>query len=216
MSHATEVEQFFDHEAPRYDAFVDAVGWPPNEILADHLHESPSVTAALDLGAGTGLTTETILNATTAQRVTAVDFSAGMYNLLQERFGYNRRVTLARMAIEGFLAKTRSRFDLVTAMGLFHFLPDPDVAISGVARVIKNDGQFMFTFDPLLPGHSIHGEAHTRYGVTVYRNSPQDIHTSLQQNGFEVLSSHLFAPQPDGNIAYRNGFVVARKVGTSA
>jgi predicted TPR repeat methyltransferase len=110
-----------------------------------------------------------------------------------------------------FLGKPPRRLDLVTAIGLLHFLPDSRPTMAGVAGVLNSSGRFIFTYDPFIPGHPIHGEKQTTYDVTVYRSAPDDIENALHRSGLEVVSDRPFVPQPNGNTAYQNRFVVARK-----
>lgn len=131
---------------------------------------------------------------------------------LRNRSSRDPRSIAARWAIGQCLARPQSRFDLVTAIGLLHFLPEPQTTISGVARILNNGGRFMFTYDPFIPGHPIHGEEQTTYDLTVYRKAPEDIEASLRQSGLEMVSDRSFVAQPNGNTDYLGRFVVARKL----
>jgi predicted TPR repeat methyltransferase len=249
MNTVSEVERFFDNTAPRYDEIVGGNGWPANDMLSEELATAQRIDQVLDLGAGTGLSSEVILRKAYPRCVVAVDVSTEMLEQLRRRCGQHPRLVIAKMAIDRFLADTQSkidsteirgrlrdrcnkypgpmvarkavgqflggtqsRFDLVVAIGLFHFLPEPQQTIAEVARILTGNGQFVFTYDPYIPGHPTNGERQIAYDLTVYRSAPDDINDSLHRNGLEVVSNRIFSPQPNGNAEYQSGFVVARKI----
>jgi predicted TPR repeat methyltransferase len=214
MSNINEVARVFDNTAPRYDDILAGYGWPVNDMLSAKLIGTGPVHNALDPGAGTGLSTRVILDTVQPHSLVAVDVSEAMLERLRQRCN-DPRLVVAKMAIDQFLAATQSKYDLVVAMGLLHFLQEPSQTISAVARVLNDRGRFIFTYDPYLPGHPIHGERQTTYDLTIYRNAPAEIEESLGQSGLEIVSDQCFAPQPEGNTAYRSHFVVARKLGHS-
>lgn len=212
MSSIGEVESFFDKAAPRYDGILTGNGWPANAMLRDTLAGEMPVDNALDLGAGTGLSTEVILDVAQPRLLVAVDISTGMLEHLKRRCNNDTRIVISRMAISQFLTETHSRFDLVVAIGLLHFLPEPRTAISGVARVLNDRGHFVFTYDPFLPGHPTNGEDQTMYDVTVYRNPSEQIEDNLRQNDLKVIENRFFIPKPNSDTDYQGAFVVAKKI----
>jgi len=218
MSTVGEVEQAYDNVAPKYDEIVGGNGWPANDMLREELAGMQRIGNVLDLGAGTGLTSEAVLEAADARCVIAVDISTQMLKQLHNRCGRHPSLTIARMAVQGFLTNTNTkihsteirgrlrercnndpkrmagrkaigqflgrvptRFDLVVAVGLFHFLPEPQRTIAEVGKVLTHNGQFIFTYDPFIPGHPTNGERQTAYDVTVYRSAPNDIEEDLAQ-----------------------------------
>lgn len=212
MSTIDKIERFFDSVAPQYDGILADNGWPANDMLRDRLvDDEMPIGNALDLGAGTGLSSEVILDAAQPGQLVAVDISTEMLEHLKRRCNNDPRVIISRMAIGQFLAETQSRFDLVVAIGLLHFLLNPQSVIAGVARVLDNRGRFVFTYDPFLPGHPIHGEEQTTYDVTVYRKSPEQVGDDLRQSGLKVIESQSFIPKPNGDTEYQSVFVVAGK-----
>jgi len=251
LSTVHEIEHFFDALAPRYDEIVGANGWPVNDMLREELAAIPRVDQALDLGAGTGLSSETILRSHPGC-VIAVDVSTEMLEQLRRRCNEYPGLVVARMAVDRFLTDTQSKinsseligrlrdrhnsdpghmvasrtigqflgrapskFDLVVAMGLLHFLPEPQSTIEETAGVLSSNGHFMFTYDPFVPEHPTNGERQTTYDVTVYRSAPDEIETGLHRSGLEAVSHRIFTPQPHGNTEYLGGFVVSRKINHS-
>jgi predicted TPR repeat methyltransferase len=245
MSNAGEVERFFDDIAPRYPSIIGSNGWPANDMLCEELVANPQrVDLALDLGAGTGLSTDAIVRGANPRHIIAADISRAMLEQLSHPHTQHPEIVIARMAIDRFMAGFQSvfegerlrnrsnsdprlivsrwamgrffahphtRFDLITAIGLLHFLPNPQSVISSVARILNGRGRFIFTYDPFIAEHPIHGEAQTTYNLTVYRSAPVDIEDALRRNGLGVVSDRPFVPQPNGNTEYQARFVVARK-----
>ncbi|HSW98239.1 MAG TPA: methyltransferase [Candidatus Saccharimonadales bacterium] len=207
MSEIEAVERVFNDAAPQYDDTISANGWPAHNMLGEALAIQHPVKHALDLGAGTGLSSDVILEVTQPERITAVDISEAMLERLQRRHEGDPRLTIVKMAIERFLAETPVRFDLAVAMGVAHFIRDFDVVISGVARVLNDEGRFIFTYNPFISGHPTQGESRSTSGLTFYRRSPADIENALDRSGFKVVSNQLFA----ANREHQNGFVVAKK-----
>jgi SAM-dependent methyltransferase len=85
-------------------------------------YESPSV---LDVGCGSGRIGEFVLEAGAARYV-GMDFSAPMIDLAQTRLRrFGDRVTL--LTDDFLTAPVEGTFDVVLALGLFDYLPEPDV-----------------------------------------------------------------------------------------
>jgi predicted TPR repeat methyltransferase len=138
--------------------------------------------------------------------------SAEIRTRLRDRRNQRPRPKVGRRPVDQFRGGMQSRFDLVTAIGLLHFLPRPQEVIAGVARVLSSNGQFMFTYDPFIPGHPTNGERQTTYDLTVYRSTPEDIESAVRRSGLEIVSDRSFVPQPNGNTEYRCRFVVVQKI----
>jgi SAM-dependent methyltransferase len=84
-------------------------------------YTEPSV---LDVGCGSGRIGEFVLEAG-ASRYLGIDFSGPMIDLAQERLA--RFGDRARLVTEDFLtAPFEGTFDVVLALGLFDYLPEPD------------------------------------------------------------------------------------------
>lgn len=89
------------------------------ETVAEY--ESPSV---LDVGCGSGRIGEFVLEAGTVRYV-GMDFSAPMIDLAQARLDrFGDRVKL--LADDFLTAHLEGTFDVVLALGLFDYLPNPD------------------------------------------------------------------------------------------
>lgn len=105
--------------------------------------------AALDAGCGAGLMTVELARA--GFSVTATDSSPAMVQsaaALVQRQDLGDRVSVQR-ADARQLPFTDGRFDLVVALGLLPWLPDPQTAVTELARVLIPGGWMILTADNL-------------------------------------------------------------------
>lgn len=147
--------------------------------------------------------------ALTQAQITSTEIRTRLRNRCNPRPGAMNR----GRAVDQFQGGISSRFDLVTAIGLLHFLSEPQLVMTGVARVLRGGGRFLFTYDPFIAGHPANGEKQTTYdsGVTVYRSTPAEVVGAVRHSGLELVSDRSFIPQPRGNKEYQCRFVVAQK-----
>jgi 2-polyprenyl-3-methyl-5-hydroxy-6-metoxy-1,4-benzoquinol methylase len=98
----------------------------------------------LDVGCGSGRIGEFVLDAGTAQ-YTGIDFSQPMIDLARtrlERFG--DRVSLS---VEDFLdAELHESYDVVLALGLFDYLPEPEPFVTRMAERCTPSGCVVASF----------------------------------------------------------------------
>ncbi len=172
-------------------------------------HASPL--DALDIGAGTGSTTEVIMETLDPRSVVAVDISQGMLDEFQRRLG-DPRIHLARCAINDFLATANDKFGLVVAMGTLHFIPDQERTIALAAERLEKDGYFIFTYSPIFPDRPSQVESQMvgKDGEVYYRQYPDDILAYTQQSGLTVIKDLLYVSNPNEDDPRHAGLVVAR------
>lgn len=127
-------------------------------VRAEISAQAPADATVLDLGAGTGRSTQLVLGCAQPARVVAVDASAAMLTRA------SRRVRDSR--VEWVLADARSlplpddTFDVVVSLWLLETLPDPVAAIVEALRVLASAGTVIAAFSttPSTPGR--HALAH--------------------------------------------------------
>lgn len=146
-SDAGYVRHLFDQFSSDYDTRMrGALAYRAPEILGELLAMvsggRPKKTATLDLGCGTGLAAP--LLRPVSSTLTGIDLSPQM--IAQARAGglYDELVV---DDIESWMAGTQLSFGRVVAADVLVYLGDLDRVFSGVKRVLKPGGLFLFTVE---------------------------------------------------------------------
>lgn len=225
MSNLVTVEKYYDGLAPTYDDALTAKGWAANELLGVNLQDYPgrkTAATALDLGAGTGLTTAVLLGELAGASVTAVDVSQGMLDVLKRRFPANPRLYLARMAIEDYLRTSNCTFDVIASAGALQFSPNIGGIIHWAAKLLNPGGCFFTTYNPQIEGLEGRGLQHAPEevidgGVTIYRQPSTTLLEEVASAGLTTNRYGLYVSQPQGDLTIRGGYIMATKpIGSSA
>lgn len=95
----------------------------------------------IDLGAGTGVSSEVLLKHG-ASNLTLVEPSRAMLEEAEARLG--DQVNYLCASAENFYANFESTVDIVYALNCVHLFPDLVSALAGVACALKNGGMFIF------------------------------------------------------------------------
>lgn len=152
-------------DAASYDAVAqafDAMSERFSATIADALLERADIEATarvLDLGAGAGLLTVRAARLASGGKVVGIDHSAGMLGqALQkaQRLGVSERVECVQMDAER-LAFDPSSFDRVVSLFVLAHLPNPDVALRELHRVLRPGGKLVAGVGSAAPILSLHG-----------------------------------------------------------
>jgi SAM-dependent methyltransferase len=159
-------------------------------------HGAPSV---LDVGCGSGRIGEFVLEAG-ALRYLGIDFSEPMIALAAERLArFGERVELVT---DDFVsAPLHGQFDVVLALGLFEYLPEPERFLSRMFELCARGGSVVGSFPAWSP---IKGPVRkVRYELIgdcpIFNYDRDDLERMLREAGFERLE--ILAPG-------RSGFLV--------
>ena len=135
----TKSQEFFSSSAGQWDRMRE-------ELFGDRFHLA-ALTAfadpewiAGDLGCGTGQMTAAL--APFVHRVVAVDASAAMLQAARKRLHGLDNIELRRGEMEA-LPIDDARLDAATMSLVLHHLPEPDAALTEVARVLKPGGRVL-------------------------------------------------------------------------
>jgi ArsR family transcriptional regulator len=135
----TKSQEFFSSSAGQWDRLRD-------ELFGERFHLAALAAFAEsewvlgDLGCGTGETSATL--APFVRHVIAVDASAAMLQAARKRLQAFDNVELRRGDLEA-LPIDDARLDAATLMLVLHYVPEPERALSEVARVLKPGGRFI-------------------------------------------------------------------------
>jgi ArsR family transcriptional regulator len=136
-----ESSRFFDEIAGRYGSLTQpGGGW---QALATALAAGFAGQTVADIGCGEG--DLTLLLARFAKRVAAVDLSAQMLRVVQERSaeaGVARRVTVGRGDLEKLPLESNS-MDAAFVSQVLHHAARPEKALAEAARILKTGGRLI-------------------------------------------------------------------------
>lgn len=190
---------YFDQAAADYDEATRG-DWHPNRHVGEVVVALALAPATvLDLGAGTGLTSEVLAGLLPEAELTLVDGSAGMAAVARVRLP-DARVVVADA--DDFLADTVDTYDLVTAVGFLEMVPDLRRTIAAAAAHLTDGGHLLVTHEPLLPGSAAQSEPRTvmggAQGRTIRRLTAAEVARAGADAGLELVHSREL-------VAYRRG-----------
>jgi ubiquinone/menaquinone biosynthesis C-methylase UbiE len=130
--------QSFDHLSHRYDRYADLVADELHAYLKFRLPHAAG--RAVDLGCGTGV--HTALLAGHYNEVLAVDLSAPMLALAQHRRA-RVNVRYERRDLADVTPWQDGQFDLVFTAYTLHHIPDLELALLEMRRLVRPSGQLI-------------------------------------------------------------------------
>lgn len=153
------VRKHFDRHAHEYDAYASV-----QEDMAAKLMELlkqtqlPKMQRILEIGSGTGLLTRKLISSYPQAKLTVIDLSASMLEMLRHNLGANAahmEFVLGDAEDSAIMEKLSDdadrygKFDLIVSSAAFQWLNDPAVVISGYLPLLDPKGVYAFaTFGP--------------------------------------------------------------------
>jgi MPBQ/MSBQ methyltransferase len=154
LQHKTEAYWFYRVLSLVYDRWVNPLFWTPamraQALRAAALDDRSLLT--LDVGAGTGFTTEGIVEHVDAERVTMLDQSPHQLARARRKPALDRCAKLLGDAEQ--LPFPADRFDRYVSAGSIEYWPDPQRAIAEAYRVLRAGGRAV-VIGPVRPGHPL-------------------------------------------------------------
>jgi SAM-dependent methyltransferase len=131
-------ERCIDYARGRFEAVAGRGGWPYGE--------------ALELGSGTGFFLLNLMQAGVASRGHVTDLSPGMVDAaVRNAQGLGLDVD-GRVADAESIPYDDASMDLVVGHAVLHHVPDVELAMYEVLRVLKPGGRFVFAGEPTTVG----------------------------------------------------------------
>ena len=130
-----------DYARGRFDAIV------PDEVIAGLPYDR-----ALELGCGTGFFLLNLIQAGVARRGSVTDLSPGMVKVAT-RNGQSLGLDIdGRVADAEGIPYDDDTFDLVVGHAVLHHIPDVELSLREVIRVLRPGGRFVFAGEPTTVG----------------------------------------------------------------
>jgi len=195
---------YFDSMADRYDDASSADGWSVNEHLdrvLSGLTRAPR--RVLDLGAGTGRTSEVVARHFPDARIDLVEGSPQMAERARTTVP-GAHVHVADL--HDYLAETQVEFDLVVALGVLEFVADLSAVLARVATMLSPQGVLVLTYEPIVHGHVEQADPETTIPLpggplVIRRHHLGEVHDALAAAGVAVTSSELIVAYHRGGAA---------------
>jgi len=154
LQHKTEAYWFYRVLSLVYDRWVNPLFWTPpmraSALVAAQLDERSLRT--LDVGAGTGFTTEGIVEHVDAARVTMLDQSP--HQLARARTKPSLADCAKLIGDAEALPFPADSFDRYISAGSIEYWPDPQRAVTEAYRVLRADGRAVL-IGPVRPANAL-------------------------------------------------------------
>ncbi len=149
----------------------------------------------LEIGPGAGFTAYCISRM--FKTLTLLDVSAEHLAVVQKALSERPNVSTvcADICAPGLSGKLHRTFDIIEAIEVFEFLPDPANALRNMAAAIRPGGRLFLQFPNYRPPRS--------HGVTYFENR-QHLDDLLRASGFTHWEIYSLRLRPYSNFVFRN------------
>lgn len=154
LYHDWEAESYDDKWSISYDQrCIDYARGRFDAIVPDGVQRELPYDRALELGCGTGFFLLNLIQAGVARRGSVTDLSPGMVKVATRNgLGLGLDVD-GRVADAEGIPYEDDTFDLVVGHAVLHHIPDVELSLREVVRVLKPGGRFVFAGEPTAKGN---------------------------------------------------------------
>ncbi|MGH8961226.1 MAG: class I SAM-dependent methyltransferase [Jatrophihabitantaceae bacterium] len=196
-------ERCIDYARDRFEHVAGRAGWPYR--------------SSLELGCGTGFFTLNLKLAGVLEDGHVTDLSPGMVEVAQQNARSLGFEVAGQVADAERLPYQDDSFDLVIGHAVLHHIPDVELALREVLRVLRPGGRFVFAGEPTRHGDAIARRLSrftwwattraTRWPVlSDWRRPQQELDESSRAAALEaVVDLHTFVPSELAATARRAG-----------
>ncbi|MEU3145825.1 methyltransferase domain-containing protein [Streptomyces sp. NPDC006999] len=139
-----DLARAFDHASRTYDRLTALNPGYRTDLLRSarrlRLPRAGAGLHVLDLGCGTGASTQALLRAAPRARITAVDASSGMLRRARAK-PWPARVRFHHLTAEEMAREEKEPYDAVFAAYLFRNVTDPDAVLTSVRSLLRPGGR---------------------------------------------------------------------------
>ncbi len=220
LYHDWEAESYDDKWSISYDQrCVDYARGRFDAIAPAEVKGTLPYERALELGCGTGFFLLNLIQSGVARRGSMTDLSPGMVNVAV-RNGQSLGLDIdGRVADAEGIPYDDDTFDLVVGHAVLHHIPDVELALHEVLRVLRPGGRFLFAGEPSTVGNGyaralstltwrITTNAARLPGLGSFRRPQAELDESSRAAALEaVVDLHTFAPDDLEEMAAAAGAV---------
>ena len=159
LYHDWEAESYDDKWSISYDQrCIDYARGRFDAIVPDEVQRELPYDRALELGCGTGFFLLNLIQAGVARRGSVTDLSPGMVKVA------TRNGQALGLDVDGRVADAEGipyeddTFDLVVGHAVLHHIPDVELSLREVVRVLKPGGRFVFAGEPTTQGQRLRAQ----------------------------------------------------------
>ena len=134
-------ERCIDYARGRFARMAGNDGWPYGKVL--------------EVGCGTGFFTLNLMLAGVIGEAHVTDISPGMVNVAERNAKELGLTVHGKVADAETLPYDDGTFDLVVGHAVLHHIPDVELALREVVRVLKPGGRFVFAGEPTTYGDAV-------------------------------------------------------------
>lgn len=207
VQHKQEAYWFYRFLSIFYDKLVNPLFWtvPMREQSLDLVDWSGDDLKVVDVGSGTGFTTEGIVQRVPSQRVTCMDQSPHQMQHAKKKPELQRCTFLLGDAEN--LPFENDQFDRYVSAGSIEYWPHPDRGIRESMRVIKPGGQALM-IGPLEPQHPL---GRRLANTWMLFPSEAEYRKWYEEAGFEDIQVRYIRPHWFGGSSEYGLAIVGRK-----
>ncbi len=141
----------------------------------------------IEVGAGSGNFTEMLLTHD-FESLVAIEPSAAMYTLLEERFSMNPKVTTHNKMLSEIYSEMPNSFETVVYINVLEHIENDTQELAYANQILKKNGHLCI-FVPALPWLYSAFDARVGHYRRYYK---KDLERLLDSNGFEIVHSSYF------------------------
>lgn len=205
IQHKQEAYWFYRFLSNFYDHFVNPLFWTApmrDEALRLGRLDEPGLTV-IDVGSGTGFTTQGIVRHVAAERVTCVDQSP--HQMAKAKRKADLQGCTFQIGDAENLPYPADHFDRYVSAGSIEYWPNPQRGIDEAYRVIKPGGVALM-IGPLEPGRGF-----PRFMANLWMLFPKETEYRrwFEQAGFEQIEARYVRPHWHHNDKSEYGIAIA-------
>ena len=180
------VAALFDSQAHTYDQSIVEFRYVGPQWLKQQLTLRGAAAAphVLDLGCGTGTSTQPVKALYANALVTGVDISPNMVAIARTKQLYDHLYVHDLDQPLHFLPS--NDFNMVIALGCFEFLQSPDRCLEEIYRVLQHHAELFISFQQDIPGNPQAPRTTYSGSVQLRAYTPAEVHAMLHERGFHV------------------------------